>query len=344
MIMQYLTWFIFLVFSRDLHHLPTQINSEYIVENQIIYDSLIAQKYDASNPERYKHLVDLIGPVLIPNSTFIHTKKTEKEVIYQVEYKIGPFGNREKPFHNLRAKKHLIFGGESNTFGDGTKLEDTFPYLLANKYSLFQVYNLGHRGGGPNNTLALFQHFNLKSYIVEEEGYFFFNLFSDIVLERVIGTKNHTCWDKGRSPYYKIDDKKLIYKGNFSDRFFVNTFYDFICGNMYLNEWIKNLPRVSDIHYQLMAMILKNIELTYLKFWPKGKFVVVVNHAFENSYLPLNKQIIPWLKKYQIKYVEFPSISYVINRTYKYDQHLNKNGHFEEFQLFNKLIKDLNTN
>ncbi len=331
-------------FSQNFSHLPTKIESTYFQEGKKISDGLIAEKVNLKDSQFFFKLIEKIGPVLIPESSFRHIKKADNQLIYDAKYDLGPFGNRERPIVNTKAVKHLIIAGESNTFGDGNNLEQTFVYLLAKDFVKFQVYNFGHRGGGPNNTLALFQNFNLKDYISESKGIFIFNLFEDVIMERVIGSKNHACWDNGNSPYYKIENNELKHLGNFKDRFFIHPFYRLICNNKKLNELIKNLPRITEDHYQLLAMILKEIEKTYLKHWPQGKFYVVVNHAFENSYLPMNKKIIPWLIKHNISYRELPSISYVINRTFPYDQHLNKNGQKEEYLLFKNFISKLETN
>lgn len=194
---------------------------------------------------------------------------------YKAFYNINKVGQRILP---TQASKpyHLIVAGESNTFGIGVRDEETLPYLLSQKHPDYHAYNFGHPGGGPHNTFARFEKTDWYSQIKEKDGRMIYIFSPAWMLERVAATKNYISWDRGNSPWYELENGKLVYKGILKDRL-QTKMLNFIRLIDYFG-WVGDLPKFNSDHLKLATKLLEETKRQYVKVFPKGKFTVVVSN------------------------------------------------------------------
>lgn len=228
----------------------------------------------------FDQLNEKIGPVYPSHSKVHHVKSSSASLIFETDYEIGDLGLRlHRSSTDQKKIKHLIVAGDSNVFGEGCSQKDTLPAQLEKftSFSQYQIYNFGHRGGGPHNTLSLMEHYPYRKNIQEKEGLFLYQFFPAHMIERVIGGKNYTGWDQGRSPWYELNEKnELIYRGSFSNRN-LTALYKKMAASEILNWLFPSLPRLSSSHLKLVAKVFEKMKAVYLRDFPQGKFVVVLN-------------------------------------------------------------------
>lgn len=200
---------------------------------------------------------------------------------YKAFYNMNKIGQRILPvsasISSLTPKPfHLIVAGESNTFGIGVNDEESLPYLLSQKHPNYHVYNFGHPGGGPHNTYARFEKTDWHSQIKENYGRMIYIFAPAWMMERVAASKNYLSWDKGNSPWYELENGKLVYKGILRQRLLSKVF-NFIRLIDYFG-WVGELPKFNSNHLKLAAKLLEETKREYLKVFPKGLFTVLVSN------------------------------------------------------------------
>ncbi|MEA9355609.1 hypothetical protein SHI21_05335 [Bacteriovorax sp. PP10] len=237
---------------------------------------------------------------------------------YKAFYNIDKVGMRILP--KLPKKPHhLIVAGESNVFGVGVRDEETLPYLLSQRHPNYHAYNFGHPGGGPHNTLARFEKTDWYSQIEENDGRMIYIFSPAWMLERVAVTKNYLSWEKGNSPWYELENGKLVYKGILKDRL-QTKILNFIRLIDYFG-WVGDLPKFNSDHIKLTAKLIEETKRQYLKVFPKGKFTAVVsNYMFWDP--ALSNELISLLKLAQVDVV-------LINKDPKSDPKF----HFADFHF-----------
>lgn len=217
-----------------------------------------------------------IGFTYYPGTMVRHSKFDKNKKGYDVTYNIGAFGLREinQKLVNPEAPKHFIIAGDSAVFGEGCNDEDTIVAKLAPFERKAHFYNFGVRGGAAHNTMALMDSYPWESLIKEKEGVFVYAFENGWMVQRIIGSLDYSSWDRGQSPYYKLENNKLVRQGTFRDRFFVYWFYRLINSSSWARKYIIDLPRLGVDHIQLVAELFKRMKLNYLQHFPKGKFIV----------------------------------------------------------------------
>lgn len=260
-----------------------------------------------------------IGWVYPAYSKVLQVKKSADGLLmYEAVYNINKVGQRTLPTSTQKAQ-HLIIAGDSNTFGVGLNDEETLPFLLSKKLPTFHAYNFGHGGGGPHNTLALFEKKDWHSQVKEATGQMIYIYYPQWMDERAIGSKNYLVWDKGLSPWYEIENGQLVYKGSLKDRL-QSKIFNFIRLIDYFHL-VGNLPRVSNDHMKLIAKLLEEIKRQYLREFPSGKFSVVVSR-YGLTDMKLCDELISLLRAAKVNVV-------VINENPKVDMKL----HFPDFHF-----------
>lgn len=217
-----------------------------------------------------------IGFSYYPFTNVRHSKFDTQAQGFDVTYNIGDFGLRQinQKLVNSKARKHFIIAGDSTVFGEGCNDEDTIVAKLAPFESNAHFYNFGMRGGAVHNTMALMESYSWETLIKEKEGVFVYAFENGWMLQRIIGGLDYSSWDNGQSPYYKLENNKLVRQGIFKDRFFAYWFYRLINTSSWLRKYIIDLPRLNEDHIQLVVELFKRMKLNYSEHFPKGRFIV----------------------------------------------------------------------
>jgi hypothetical protein len=266
----------------------------------------------------------------------------EKNFYEQYKYDELQFRIIDKKLLNNDSKFHLIIAGDSNTFGDGNKDEDTLPALLSPIYKNYYIYNWGLRGGGPHDSLYFIEFKNSLAKIKEENGIMLYNFFP-FLYERVIGSKNYLKWCKRISPYYALNESDIpVYRGTFQDRYWITGFYQLLNNVKLLDYLIPKFPQIHKRHINLTAQIFNKMKTIYLKKFPHGKFIVIVNNSYSNDPIHIweNEQLIKNLENINVDYVVFNNIpNFKVKYTFK-DGHINSRGQRIQAELLIEKLKN----
>ncbi|MGZ3789486.1 MAG: hypothetical protein ACXVLQ_13235 [Bacteriovorax sp.] len=300
--------------------------------------------YDKKDLQR---LINLTGPKFTPYTNYRHIKSKNGKIDYDVNYTIGAFGLRKinENYLNQNATRSFILAGDSNTFGEGCLDPDTLEAKISPMLKDYYVYNFGVRGGGPHNTLAFMENFPYQKLIKQKKGIFIYNFLPSIMFDRIAGAKNYIMWDKGKSPYYDLDEEgKLIRKGNFNDRHLTNIFR-FIGSNSLLNFLLPTLPRIGKGHVDLLVEIFAHMKANYLKNFPENDFIVIVNENYGNYKGDIINYLLERLEKKKILFKRIPWTYNLKPKGMFLDGHFNGLGqqyqatqitNFINFELANK--------
>lgn len=143
----------------------------------------------------------------IKRADLISERNAVDEVIYDVEYIFNEEGMRQQ-YQNAGANKHALFFGDSLTFGEGLKDEETLPYLFQQHNDTYQSYNYGFLGQGPGHMLLRVSTPEFKRKFKDKKGTVFY-LYRD---DAVKITAGKVPWCDG-FPNYVLKDGEIIQDG-----------------------------------------------------------------------------------------------------------------------------------
>jgi hypothetical protein len=159
-----------------------------------------------------------LGYRLVPDNVARHRKTVDGRTVYDVTYRIDPFGRRETPRPSAAAPdRFLLFFGGSNTFGEGLGQDETLPYHVTRAAPRFRAYNYGLHGYGLAQMLDLLQTRDLARELEEDRGAALYYFIPDH-MARLVGASNVSpTWGRHFSQYVATPDGGLRYVGNFDD-------------------------------------------------------------------------------------------------------------------------------
>ena len=327
-------------FSDNTHHAIVMKSSKYISGN------LIEEEWKHSysrelNRKEFLKLQEFLGAISPPFASIDHQKKINSKLFYKVHYNTSDYGFRYFQ-KKSNASRHVIVAGDSNVFAEGVDDSLTMTEILNKSIPDVQIYNFGQRGAAPNNTLSFLEHFPFENLIKEPSGVFLYNFFPGHMFERVIGSKNVSCWDSGRSPEYKLNDQGIAeFRGRFLDRTFIQFFYKVICTSDFLNTLIKDLPQVTESDSQLIAQIFLKMKTFYLEKFPQSQFYVIINRAYFEEDSAATKSLLTELSRLKVNFLSMPNIIDKSKCFFPLDSHLNIEGQKFEAVYMEKLILDI---
>lgn len=330
---------IFLTFLFSIH--PKICVAGNVLEVVEVYKSNkheLTEKTRIELPNGYQkivhdHLNEKIGTVYPPYSFVTQEKWMNKNLLFRARYSLSAFGLRT--FNGKAGTRHLIIAGDSNVFGEGCNDNETLFAFLDPEIKDARLYNLGHRGGGPHNTLSLVKNYPALSLVKEPKGLFLYNFFPTHMIERVIGGKNYSGWDSGLSPWYSLSEKdELVANGPFKNRS-MTQIYKWMAGSDFLNWLFPNLPRIGKKHLHLVAKVFEQLKKQYLQQFPEGHFLVVLNLSSlqEDRY---SKDLENELKQLNIETVTVGPVETDLNRLTFPDGHFNPEGQRLQADLLKK--------
>jgi len=111
-------------------------------------------------PNSYEYAFHYSCPLhnVIDNDEINIPVSYDKQTKYGMTYKINNEGFRSDDFTSVHNKKHILFAGCSNTYGDGLEYEETWAHMLYSKIlineELSGYFNLGLLGGKISQIIA----------------------------------------------------------------------------------------------------------------------------------------------------------------------------------------------
>ncbi|MGZ3691125.1 MAG: hypothetical protein ACXVAX_06465 [Pseudobdellovibrio sp.] len=248
-------------------------------------------------------------PVLVfkPNVTIEAERKTNYGVsIYKTKYTIDAFSRRliENKKEDIENKRNLIFLGCSFTFGTGVADDENFPYYMSQYRPNFNVYNLGIYGAGANDILDDLRSFSRFKDISKTGGVVVYTAIFDHIERSICNTncygKTYRDWVLKKSNYqYDPENQVLVNRGSFQESRPITSMIYGLLSKIGLIDSINIPSKLSDEQIELYVMMISEMKKT-----AKDKFNADFYFTFYPGYYNEWERIKPFLKKYNIKYLD----------------------------------------
>ena len=224
-------------------------------------------------------------------STNIVEKKIGTELIYRAVYHYNNNGLRKTPQKVMENYKgHMVFLGDSNTFGQGLNDNQTIASFMVKRFQKFKAYNYAFIGYGPTNIMALAESNRLLNEVNEPQGFTFY-MFKGFLINRLLGTLHFYRWINGSHPFYDFSENRgyvrnktfksaqpLIFK---IKKFIANLSIVKHFRLEYLNKYSKeNMARLCQSFIQVRNGVHRQL--------PKTQFIAVVSD-YEEIMEPLRQ-------------------------------------------------------
>ena len=159
----------------------------------------------------------LLGWAPRKGKSFVERVRFENKLLYQMKYTIDQHGLRVPPpfAPKLGRESHcLLFFGDSFTFGEGVRDEETMPYRVGEKTNRhYQVYNFGFLGYGPHQMLVQLQQGLVDAAIECKPEFAIYQALPGHV-SRAAGLE---AWDQFGPKYVTEEDGSVVWKGRFDE-------------------------------------------------------------------------------------------------------------------------------
>lgn len=232
-------------------------------------------RMEGSVTEGFTRLDDVLGYAPQKNSRITARKFYGDTLIYDVVYTIGPNGLRISPPVNPEPRGCVAFFGDSVTFGEGVKDQETFPYQVGLKTGgEFVIFNLAFSGYGPHQMLASLQTHRFEEAVNCRPTNFIYLAIREHIA-RVAGLAK---WDH-HGPRYRLDTGgKLVRDGNFdSARRSTSSWIDATIGSFRTWQRLFGSGReANSADFELfLAVVREAAKLTHQRY-PNSKFQVIL--------------------------------------------------------------------
>jgi len=159
----------------------------------------------------------MLGWAPANGKSFIERARFENKLLYQVKYTIDDHGLRiASPSVNTQKQQSncLLFFGDSFTFGEGVKDDETMPYRVSERTKRhYQAYNFAFLGYGPHQMLAQLQEGLVDAAIACKPAVAIYQALPDHV-SRAAGLE---AWSEFGPKYVSAKDSLVLWKGQFED-------------------------------------------------------------------------------------------------------------------------------
>lgn len=149
--------------------------------------------------------------------SFVERARFENKLLYQVKYTIDDHGLRiASPSVDTQRRKSncLLFFGDSFTFGEGVKDDETMPYRVSEKTKRrYQAYNFAFLGYGPHHMLTQLQEGLVDAAIECKPAVAIYQALPDHV-SRAAGLE---AWSQFGPKYVSAKDSLVLWKGRFEE-------------------------------------------------------------------------------------------------------------------------------
>lgn len=261
----------------------------------------------------------------IPDTTYTeHTLNSTGDTLYSATYTIDKNGYRVTPDIDTNSGEYNLFFGCSIGLGYGLNDDQTLAYHYQTQ-NKDKSYNFSWNGYGTSHMLSILQNENLNQIVEEGNGTAYYVFFWDHIYRSLGAMKHYNGW-MHTSPYYYLDDGKLVQDRTFVDgRYWLSKFYEEFNKSAIKNYFEIELPfKTKEAHYDLVSEIILESKKEYEKQFGNDNFVLVIYPSYV-TYTPEEmKSFLGYLKKKKIRYIDLSkTIKYGGPHTLKGDSHPN---------------------
>jgi hypothetical protein len=242
-----------------------------------------------------------LGIVHPKNVSIRHHYYLEKDdPIYNVTYKLDPFGKRETPqIINRNSSSHLLLFGGSFTFGIGVEDDQTIAAYINKLQSKYKAYNFAVGGTAIHHSIDIINKTKLKEEIVENKGIGVY-IFIDDHVNRVAGRGIWSSVFTGLA-YYYLKGEKLLKNSNFrTGRKFTTLLHGLLYKSFKTN--ISKFTSKDDL--KLMCKLTIKAKKDFKKKFKNSSFYFLF-HSFSNTKSQVQKDLAHCLKKNEVNILNF---------------------------------------
>lgn len=160
---------------------------------------------------------EILGYAPVKEQHFTEATHFKGSLLYDIAYTIDEHGLRISSPTGSQSNLQtpcILFFGDSFTFGEGVRDEDTLPYRVSIKSDqAYRAYNFGFLGYGPHQMLAQLQHGLVRDAIDCIPRYAIYQALPSHV-SRAVGLE---AWDRAGPKYTLRKDRTIISMGHFND-------------------------------------------------------------------------------------------------------------------------------
>lgn len=255
-----------------------------------------------------------------------------RQVLFDITYRLDEQCRRKGNLLRPQARQFILFFGDSITFGQGVRDDETFASLIGQRWPEVETYNYGIVSRGPNGTLEVLDREPSRlAGIGQPSGlavYYFINSHMDRV-NCPTSCMNENSYVYSQ-PYYVLRSSGQVeLKGTFEgDRGLINFLYWPLAHSAIRLYWNLDFPRYTDRHYNLFVAIMSAMRQRVQSHLNLSDFVFVFGvDTSERNYRELSPRLIQAGFKI-LNYGGF-SMAPVLKGTeiIPYDMHFSPRGH-----------------
>ena len=222
-------------------------------------------------------------------------------LIDNVEYNVDPFGRRVTPRKENTGQKFIIFVGDSFTYGEGVKGDETLPAQFGAMSPAYMSYNYGFSGMGPFDVLARLETVDFAQEVAQSSGVVLYT-FLDSHIDRTMGRMSIAGWQSPRA-YYEVTETGLTRKGTFRTGRPVTTLaYRVLARSALLRALRIDIPpRITSTDIGATARVIVEMDAVVRRRLPDSRFCVLFYPGWSNY----ASRIIPALTAKDICHVDF---------------------------------------
>jgi len=253
-------------------------------------------------PENYYEFTryDIMQPR--PGTHHVRTMDARTNaLIDDVEYAIDPFGRRMTPSTGDAGGRFVIFVGDSFTYGEGVKGDQTLPAQFGALSPAYVPYNYGYSGMGPFDVLARLETEDFAHEVAQRSGVVLYT-FLDGHVERTMGRMSIAGWQNPRA-YYEVTDTGLTRKGTFrTGRPYTTLAYRVLARSALLRALkIDPPPRITAADISKTTRVIVEMDAVVRRRLPESRFCVLFYPGMSTE----APQIAPALTAHDICHFDF---------------------------------------
>jgi hypothetical protein len=267
------------------------LTTKILLSLLIFIGAIYILTHSSQEPQR-PIIRELSLKVITPNSPEFYPGRIQNGIInarstvngkevYNKKYIFDNNYNRKLEKNNLPKKKHILLDGCSYTFGEGLDKTETLDYFIQKIDNKLDVTNISIMGGSPHLSLFYHKNINLSDLSAYDEGYYFFIFIVDQLFRWRLDF-TYLDWASPGYPYFNATNSSLEYKGKLKDNLSYRIFHNL--KKIKINPYLFNTsPRtnVTDDDLLSFSLAINELKKSYLKSYPKGKFIFMMHPLTE---------------------------------------------------------------
>lgn len=226
--------------------------------------------------------------------------------IFNVKYSFDSQGRRMTPDAPLRTVRHVLLFGCSFIFGEGLEDRQTLAAQMQRADKETSYYNLAKMSGSVVDAIVTQQMTRAWSDITPKKGGVLFYFSSQMHFQRYLGTMRYIGAVNSSGAFLTEKEGKLVFGGVYNKQ---KSFRVLLSQILSMSKFLKQIkfdwPPIKEEAHENYARAIAQVRETYIQNSAPNNFFVVFFRPGEKE----GRQIIPYLEKYKIFYLDYSNLS-----------------------------------